>query len=124
MGLVKTYTKPVVNFNKDGNTKDVKTLEDIDTKTLFRINPNYLLRQVADDYVIIPIDDELELSNAIMTPNRSAVFIWNEFLNANTIENVVKKALSKYDVSEETIRRDVRRFVFESLNKKIIEEVN
>ena len=117
---MKTYTKPVVNFNKDGNTKDVKTLEDIDTKTLFRINPNYLLRQVADDYVIIPIDDELELSNAIMTPNRSAVFIWNEFLDANTIENVVKK----YDVSEETIRRDVRRFVFESLNKKIIEEVN
>ena len=58
---MKTYTKPVVNFNKDGNTKDVKTLEDIDTKTLFRINPNYLLRQVADDYVIIPIDDELEL---------------------------------------------------------------
>ena len=116
---MKTYTKPVVNFNKDGNTKDVKTLEDIDTK-----NPNYLLRQVADDYVIIPIDDELELSNAIMTPNRSAVFIWNEFLDANTIENVVKKALSKYDVSEETIRRDVRRFVFESLNKKIIEEVN
>ena len=50
---MKTYTKPVVNFNKDGNTKDVKTLEDIDTKTLFRINPNYLLRQVADDYVII-----------------------------------------------------------------------
>lgn len=121
---MKTYTKPVVNFNKAGNTKDVKTLEDIDTKTLFRINPNYLLRQVADDYVIIPIDDELELSNAIMTPNRSAVFIWNEFLDANTIENVIKKALSKYDVSEETIRRDVRRFVFESLNKKIIEEVN
>ena len=103
---MKTYTKPVLNRN-------VQTLEDIDTKTLFRINPNYLLRQVADDYVIIPIDDELELNNAIMTPNQSAVFIWNEFINANTIENVVQKALSKYDVSEETIRNDVRRFVFE-----------
>ena len=89
-----------------------------------KVQNDFVLREIAGDYVIIPIDDELELSNAIMTPNRSAVFIWNEFLNANTIENVVKKALSKYDVSEETIIRDVRRFVFESLNKKIIEEVN
>lgn len=90
----------------------------------YQISSDYLLRQVGDECAIIPVGEEAVISNAILVPNESAVFLWNEFLLPSTEEDVVKRCLQVYgeDVGDQ-IKEDVHRFVQESLMHKILKEV-
>lgn len=90
----------------------------------YQINPNFVMRQIAGEYAIIPVGEESLISNALMTPNASAVFLWNAFAQPNTEEQVVQAGLQAFDGPEEQIRKDVQRFVKESLHYRILMEVN
>lgn len=89
----------------------------------YRIRSGYILRQIAGEYAIIPINEESLITNAIMIPNESAAFIWAAFEQPCTIDDVVTKGMDKYDAPKEQIQKDVERFVSASLNLKIMEEV-
>lgn len=71
----------------------------------------------------MPTGGENPFTNSMMTPNDSAVFLWKSFENPGTTEDVVKRGLQEYEVTEEVIRNSVRRFVKESLKYEILEEV-
>lgn len=43
------------------------------------IKPNFVLRRIAGEYAIVPVDVESELTNAVMQPNETAAFIWQTF---------------------------------------------
>ena len=58
-----------------------------------------------------------------MAPNDSAVFLWKAFEQPSTIEDVVRKGLQEYDVTEDVIRKSTEHFVKEILDYKILEEV-
>ena len=88
------------------------------------IKPGYILREIAGEYVIVPVDEECMISNAVMVPNDTAVFLWKAFQNPHTKEDAVRKGMEEYDVEEETIRSAVYRFLKDTLKYKIIEEVD
>ena len=105
---------------------DVCNTDGLDCKKktqLYRISSGYVLRQIAGEYAIIPIGEENLISNAIMTPNASAVFLWNAFQQPRTIEDVVALGMQEYEVTQEQLQRDVERFVEESFYLKILAEV-
>ena len=87
------------------------------------IKPGYILREIAGEYVIVPVDEECMISNAVMSPNDSAVLFWKVFQTPHTKEDAVRKGLQEYDVEEETIRSAVYRFLKDTLKYNIIEEV-
>lgn len=96
---------------------------DSDDRKIYQVSPDYLLREIAGEYAIIPVGEDCMISNAVMTPNHSAAFIWNIFLTPSTEEEVVQRVLQEYDGKAEDIRADVHRFVEETLNYKILREV-
>lgn len=95
----------------------------VEEKKRYCISPGYVLRQIAGEYAIIPVGEKGLITNAVMTPNDSAVFLWKAFLQPSTIEDVVRKGMQEYDAAEETIRNATHRFVEETLKCKILEEV-
>lgn len=104
----------VEHLKNDNNTEENKR---------YRIRSGYILREIAGEYAIIPVDEESLITNAVMAPNDTAVFLWNAFLYPSTIEDVVKKGMQEYDATEETIRNATYRFVEETLRYRILEEV-
>lgn len=92
-------------------------------KKKYRISDDYLLRKIGGDYAIVPVGATAVISNAVLTPNRSAIFIWNEFKEPSTVEDVVIRSAMEFDGDLAKIREDVHRFMKESLRLKIIEEV-
>ena len=94
-------------------------------KKKYRIKPGYILREIAGEYVIVPVGAESEspLENTVMAPNGSAVFIWKHFEEPSTLEDVVVQGMLEYDVTEDRMRRSVENFVTDALNYKILEEV-
>lgn len=135
---MKQYREPETHFvrNTDGESGDeIINLSDnerakyrekdscSEEKKKYRIKPGFILREIAGEYTIIPVDAESLISNAMMAPNDSAVFLWKAFEKPVTIEDVVVQGMQEYDVAEETIRNSIERFVRESLKYKILEEV-
>ena len=113
----------IANLSDDELSKYLEKDSYSKEKKKYRIKPGFILREIAGEYMIIPVDSESLISNAIMAPNDSAVFLWKAFEQPNTIQDVVVKGMQKYDVEEETIRNSVEHFVRESLKYKILEEV-
>ena len=60
----------------------------------------------------------------MMTPNKTAAFLWQAFSEPSTEEDVVLRALERFDGEEADIRRDVERFMKESLDKQVLMEVD
>ena len=92
-------------------------------KKKYRINPDFILREIAGEYKIIPIGGDNVFSNAVMAPNGTAVFLWEAFQQPSTIQDVVVEAMQKYDVTEEQIYKSISNFVKQSLEFKVLEEV-
>ena len=88
----------------------------------YRIKSGYVLREIAGECVIVPVDTESTITNAVMVPNDTAVFMWKAFERPCTLEDVVKKGMQEYEVTEETIRDSAERFIKESLKYQILEE--
>ena len=87
------------------------------------IRPGYILREIAGEYAIIPVDEDCLITNAVMVPNETAVFFWKSFQQPCTIEEVVQKGIEEYDTTDDTIRNAAVRFVAEGLNLRVLEEV-
>ena len=92
-------------------------------KKKYRINPDFILREIAGEYTIIPIGSDNVFSNAVMAPNGTAVFLWEAFQQPSTIQDVAVEAMQKYDVTEEQIYKSISNFVKQSLEFKVLEEV-
>lgn len=92
-------------------------------KKKYRINPDFILREIAGEYTIIPIGGDNVFSNAVMAPNGTAVFLWEAFQQPSTIQDVVVEAMQKYDATEEQIYNSISNFVKQSLEFKVLEEV-
>lgn len=136
---MKEYKKPEYHLvrNPDGLSGDeiAKLSEDELTRYLdndsyrqgkkkYRIRPGYILREIAGEYAIVPVGAENgnPLENTVMAPNDSAVFIWKNFEQPSTLEDVVIRGMLEYDATEERIRRSVENFVADALKYKILEE--
>lgn len=92
-------------------------------KKKYRINPDFILREIAGEYTIIPTGGNNVFSNAVMAPNETAVFLWEAFQQPSTIQDVVVEAMQKYDGTEEQIYNSISNFVKQSLEFKVLEEV-
>ena len=134
---VKQYKKPEYHFvrNNGGLSGEeiAKLSEDElaeylsrdsfkEQKRKYRIKSGYILREIAGEYAIVPVDTESVFSNAVMAPNDSAVFLWKVFEQPSTIEDVVMKGMQEYDVTEDVIRKSTEHFIEESLKYEILEE--
>lgn len=91
------------------------------SEDLFCIKDGYILREIAGEFAIIPVDEECLISNAVMIPNETAVFIWKQFQEPCSIEDVVSECSREYDASEDVIRADVYRFVRDALKCSLLE---
>ena len=87
-------------------------------ETKYRVSADYLLREIAGEYAIIPVGAACQISNAVMVPNDTAVF-----QQPHTISEVVAQAAEEYEAPEEKIQDSVLNFVHDTLKYQLLEEV-
>ena len=87
-----------------------------------RINKEYVLREIAGDYIIIPVGKTVLEFNGLITVNEVGVSLWKMLQEEVTLEDLVKGILEEYDVEEETARKDIQEFLGEMIKGGILEE--
>lgn len=76
-----------------------------------KIKENFLLRQVADTWVVMPIGQEMLDFNGMLTLNESGALLWNALEQGVDREKLVDALLAEYDVSREVALADVDAFL-------------
>lgn len=93
-------------------------------KKRYRIHPDFALREIAGEYAIVPLGETQCFTNAMMTPNKTAAFLWQAFSEPSTEEDVVLRAMERFDGEEADIRRDVAMFIKETMKRQALVEVD
>lgn len=93
-------------------------------KKRYQIHPDFALREIAGEYAIVPLGETQFFTNAMMTPNKTAAFLWQAFSEPSTEEDVVLRALERFDGEEAAIRRDVEMFMKDTMKRQVLVEVD
>lgn len=86
-----------------------------------KIEKEFVLREIAGDYVIIPTGKTVLEFNGLATINEVGVFLWNLLQNEITEEELVQNLLNEYEVDEETARADISEFIDILVANKVLE---
>lgn len=78
-----------------------------------KIKDNFMLRKVADCYVVVPIGPAVADFNGMINLNEAGAFLWQLLESETTEEAVVAAMLEHYEVSEDIARNDVKKFVLQ-----------
>ena len=63
-----------------------------------KIKENYMLRKVADCYVVVPIGAAVAEFNGMINLNEVGAFLWQKLESETTFEEVLASMLEEYDV--------------------------
>lgn len=76
-----------------------------------KLNKDFVLRQVADNWVVLPVGESSVSFNGMVSLNETAVLLWNE-LEQGTNEAALTEVLTvHYEVDRETAAADVAAFL-------------
>lgn len=80
---------------------------------MVKINKDFMLRKIADEYIIVPTGKASQIFNGMITVNEVAAFIWENVDDCGSTEKIISKVLSEFDIDEDTARQDVEGFTSE-----------
>ena len=88
-----------------------------------KLEKEFVLREIAGDYVIIPVGKTVIEFNGLITVNEVGVSIWNMLQNEVTFDQIVQGILNEYEVEESVAREDIREFLDQLIDGGILTEV-
>lgn len=87
-----------------------------------KLEKEFVLREIAGDYVIIPVGKTVIEFNGLITVNEVGVSIWNMLQNEVTFDQIVQGILNEYEVEENVAREDIREFLDQLIDGGILTE--
>lgn len=87
---------------------------------MMKIKKDFIKREIAGDYILVPIGSTAMDFNGLITMNDVGVFIWENLESVENQDEMLKKILSEYEVDEKTAKIDMEEFLGILKNADII----
>ena len=85
-------------------------------------NPEFIITDVGDDHVLVPVGKAAVNFNAIISLNELGKTIWNMLEKETSAEEILKSILAEYEVSEAQAKADIDSFLAKLKENGAIEE--
>lgn len=86
-----------------------------------KIKNGFILRQIADTYIVVAVGEEAKKANVMITLNETGGFLWEKLSEGATEEDLVKAILGEYEIDEATAKADVAAFVQKVKDNGLVE---
>ena len=86
-----------------------------------KIKDGFLLRNVADKNIVVPVGAELNFSGMISL-NDTATFMWEKLMCKTTYDALLSDILNEYSIDENTARKDLDAFLNKLSELNILED--
>lgn len=87
-----------------------------------KIKEGFLLRQVGDNHIVVPVGTQMVDFRCIITLNETGAFIWKQLQTPCTKEDIVSALLAEYDVPAELAAADVDVYLTALREKDLLDE--
>ena len=87
-----------------------------------KIKKDYVLRQVADTWVVLPLGDAAVDFSGMLTLNESGAMLWRVLEQGADREKLTAALLDEYEVSRQQAMADVDAFLNKLLQAGCLEE--
>ena len=87
-----------------------------------KVQKDFVLREIAGDYVIIPTGKTVLTFNGLITVNEVGADLWKMLQSEVSFDDLLKGILETYDVDEETAREDIQEFLDTLIEGGILDE--
>lgn len=76
-----------------------------------KVEKDFILREIAGEYIIIPTGKTVLEFNGLITVNEIGVFLWKMLQEEVMLNELVQGVLKEYDVEEKIAREDIQEFL-------------
>lgn len=87
-----------------------------------KIKSDYILREVAGSYIVVPTGSARVNFNGMVSVNEVGAFLWKLLENETDADTLLEAVLAEYDVSREQAEADLAKFIEKLRAQSILEE--
>ena len=87
-----------------------------------KIKGEYVLREIAGEYILIPIGKTALEMNGMITMDEVGVTIWRGLEEAKNEEEILQIILEAYEVEEKVALADMKEFMKKLLDAGLVEK--
>ena len=76
-----------------------------------KLKYNFALREIAGDYVLVPLGETALAFSGMITTNEVGAFLWETLKEDVTKEQLVARVLEEFEVDQETAFHDIEEWI-------------
>ena len=88
---------------------------------IMKIKPGFIIRKLADNYVVVPVNNQNEFQGMIQL-NKTGAFIWQQLEAGKNEDEILSLMLEKYEISLEKAKEDITLFIEKLRKDNLIDE--
>jgi hypothetical protein len=92
----------------------------MEANTVIKKNPRIVARRSGDEYILVPITDNVANMEAVYTMNSTAALIWDNIDGEMTLEDIARVVSGEYETDIDTALDDVVELVNDLKKHKIV----
>jgi len=93
-----------------------------DLKSILSHSPAVVTRKTGNEYVLVPVTDNIADMDSVYTLNETGAFIWEQIDGKKSVEEIIAAMTEEYDIDKSTATTDVLEFIFKMSSYLIVNE--
>jgi methyltransferase-like protein len=93
-----------------------------DLKSVLSHSPSIVTRKTGNEYVLVPVANNIADMNSVYTLNETGAFIWELIDGKRCVEELIEALVEEYETDEKTASEDVFTFLSEMEKYLIIND--
>lgn len=91
-------------------------------KSILSHSPSIVTRKTGNEYVLVPVTNNIADMNSVYTLNETGAFIWEHINGKRCIGDIIDSITEEYDIDNKTAEADVFSLIEEMSKYLIINE--
>jgi hypothetical protein len=83
----------------------------IDLKSVLSHSPSVVTKKTGNEYVLVPVTDNIADMDSVYTLNETGAFIWEQIDGIKNIEDILNSMTSEFDIDEPNAQTDLIEFI-------------
>jgi len=89
-------------------------------KSVLSHSPHIVTRKTGNEYVLVPVANNIADMNSVYTLNETGAFIWEHLDGKRNVEEIINALIEEYNIDKETATADLLEFTDNLKNYLII----
>jgi len=94
----------------------------VELKSVPAHSPSIVTRKTGNEYVLVPVTNNIADMTSVYTLNETGAFIWELIDGKKSVEEIIEAVIDKYDVDREKATKDVFSLIDDMKNYLIIQD--